>query len=888
MCEKTLDPVWENERFVFDVPESAILNTKSHLVRVVVKSRTPLGGLSIDLGQTDISFTSKGLQDEKVVEGWFPLHPRKSLFSTKSSIKKDLGFIRLRFRWIHTDKGLLDNTMETLNDRIDYLRNIKDEYTLKLSDIFKSKVAHNDSVGNAHEKIEGRYMATMAGEILRGPGYLLRSGSSFVASLAQYAGNPVNLSSRSRLGSSASSQKYTFSCKNNSTKSAASDFNDHNSEASLEIHIGAGRNHSHSRADEELIGSFKSESEQRLEKISQEFHPSVAQILSDAVNRSYSSVMRFIVMKKAVSRFTDEGNYQSTMNRKKQHLEKDALFLRQYLRFESHFETNAQRAFKFAHTIRGDASIMPVEVRNVPAWGNVFIKISYYTESKSTFSIPPATTLSWIAPEHIKEQLSSIESVLEKVFDIDTMNIRGPIRVSVIEDNNVFSREIAYVEIPVLRFIDCTCILSEGEYYDRYFPLTILNSNLHQVSLKFDLKDINLRNICFFFFQESMFSMIEKQFTEKVSIDDFGMLHNLPCINLRMRWTEKMSSVIVEGQPRARNISTVPIRHPPSKPVWYVHTRLRRFSMSIIDDNLQNEIMEFTLDGIDYRIAGNETCFDHSLNMDSLQIDNHLPQATVKVILAQKPVRYLQPVLRFHATFNRKTSHNKLICFDTIELVIQELDLKLEQQTIIICWVFIEDLLRYLETSRSDEQFANNGVFGHLGFNHVLVKSHNIDVKLGSEKSTSVDVELFDEEKLYIDEFLLCMIKINISFITTPVTIISGFSSNIDTEKVKKSFSSSNNRLLYASITAFLARVGEVVLGLTTSISDAPIYLNGKAINHFFVIFNFKYRLHIIEYLMFIFASYYRVICIQTNCYSLCSSIIFLQLLVNFTKLLDR
>ena len=230
VCEKTLDPVWENEHFVFDVPQTAISNAKSHLIRVVVKSTTPFGGISIDLGQTDITFSSKGLPDEKSLEGWFPLHPRKSMLTTKSSLNKDLGFIRLRFRWVHSDKGLIDNTLETVNNRIDYLRAIKDEYTLKLSDLLNSKVVYNDSVGNAQVKRASRYMTTMAGEILRGPGYLIRSGSSIFASLAQYAGSPENLSSRSRIGSSASARRHSVSSKNNYTKSATSDVNDRNSE----------------------------------------------------------------------------------------------------------------------------------------------------------------------------------------------------------------------------------------------------------------------------------------------------------------------------------------------------------------------------------------------------------------------------------------------------------------------------------------------------------------------------------------------------------------------------------------------------------------------------------------------------------------------------------
>jgi hypothetical protein len=341
--------------------------------------------------------------------------------------------------------------------------------------------------------------------------------------------------------------------------------------------------------------------------------------------------------------------------------------------------------------------------------------------------------------------------------------------------------------------------------------------------------------------------MIEKQFTETEKIDEFGMFHNQPCIKLKLRWTAKSSSHMTDHHSNIGG-SKNKAASKRLKPDWYsgpmyMHTRVRRFSIAIIDDKLKYELMELTLDGIDYRISGNETCFDHSLNMDHLQIDNHLPRAAVDVILAQKPVRYQQPVLRFHAKYNRETSHKKLVSFDKIELVIQELDLKLEQQTIIISWFFIDQILKHLNISLSHQKH------GSLGFLDALESRI-------ADDDTIVSVDPFDEDKLYIDELLLCLIKVNISFITTPATLLSNFSNDINPEEVKKSFTSRNQRLLYSSITAFLTRVGEVVLGLTTSISDAPITLSGKVINHFFVSFNIGEKMNYLKYVVFYCSKY--------------------------------
>ena len=243
-----------------------------------------------------------------------------------------------------------------------------------------------------------------------------------------------------------------------------------------------------------------------------------------------------------------------------------------------------------------------------------------------------------------------------------------------------------------------------------------------------------------------------------------------------------------------------------SKSINFFHVRLKSISIALIDPSIKQEIMELTLGDIDYRQSSNESKTRYSLTMESLQLDNHLTKASASVILAQKRVRFMQPVLRLHALYNKTTSHMFLDCYETVEVVIQELDLKLEQQTIIVTWVFIEDLLQqvgmsFTEKSRPDVCSLTN--YGFINPNSQGGKAGPLSQEKRASKIQVKSIEndnnsrgMFNDRKLYIDLLAICLIKINISFITTSDIVLSTFSDNINTEDVRKSFSSNNNRFL--------------------------------------------------------------------------------------------
>jgi hypothetical protein len=82
---------------------------------------------------------SKGFAKEQVVEGWFPLCQRKSIFTvetnTNPSQNCNLGYIKLRFQWVFSDTGLLQSSILAINKRVDALEHLRESISRLLSKI---------------------------------------------------------------------------------------------------------------------------------------------------------------------------------------------------------------------------------------------------------------------------------------------------------------------------------------------------------------------------------------------------------------------------------------------------------------------------------------------------------------------------------------------------------------------------------------------------------------------------------------------------------------------------------------------------------------------------------------------------------------------------------
>ncbi|KAG7355258.1 vacuolar-sorting-associated protein 13 C-terminal domain containing protein [Nitzschia inconspicua] len=108
--EKSLNPRWNDQVFVFDVPEDAVRVTRGHSIQVKVRNFRVVGQHPI-LGQAVVHFAS--LRDQQELVGWYPLSSRagkSDLAISEDQIMSDLsrGSIKLRVQWIYTLPAMID------------------------------------------------------------------------------------------------------------------------------------------------------------------------------------------------------------------------------------------------------------------------------------------------------------------------------------------------------------------------------------------------------------------------------------------------------------------------------------------------------------------------------------------------------------------------------------------------------------------------------------------------------------------------------------------------------------------------------------------------------------------------------------------------------------
>jgi hypothetical protein len=187
-----------------------------------------------------------------------------------------------------------------------------------------------------------------------------------------------------------------------------------------------------------------------------------------------------------------------------------------------------------------------------------------------------------------------------------------------------------------------------------------------------------------------------------------------------------------------------------------------------------------------------------------------LADSITPVLLHQTQTKYPQPIFRLYLRKNNLLSNAaaKLACYDAFQLVIQELDIHLEQQTVVAAWDTAQktaDIWFSLFPTLFDSQEAT------------IKRSTDLISNISQVTTTT------DNNKLYIDRFNLNSIKINISFIMTPDLV---FQNRERSQNRDMSQRFQGGGILYA-FSSFLKQVGEVVLDLSSNISNASIEITG-------------------------------------------------------------
>lgn len=114
--DKTNDPKWSEQCFVFDVPRDAVDVSRGYSLRIKVFNCKITGNHSF-LGRTEIQLQT--LKNQHELEGWYPLTGRKN------QEFKVRGSIRVRAQWIYSVPAFLDYHLQFSKRRLDEIERSK-------------------------------------------------------------------------------------------------------------------------------------------------------------------------------------------------------------------------------------------------------------------------------------------------------------------------------------------------------------------------------------------------------------------------------------------------------------------------------------------------------------------------------------------------------------------------------------------------------------------------------------------------------------------------------------------------------------------------------------------------------------------------------------------
>ena len=183
----------------------------------------------------------------------------------------------------------------------------------------------------------------------------------------------------------------------------------------------------------------------------------------------------------------------------------------------------------------------------------------------------------------------------------------------------------------------------------------------------------------------------------------------------------------------------------------YAQISLGTVSLSVIDSVRSRELLTLCVCDILSRYADTAKTTKLGLTIGWIQLDHQLENCVAPVILAPTPVHSVQPTLQLSVLKDNMRSTGGLHSFMYCGILVQELDLKVEEDIIQSLWIFIQGVLR----DRNRRHAARNEGAKSDDFQNAFEEETNMEKggdggQDGDEDSGMVGN--FLKSKLYIEE----------------------------------------------------------------------------------------------------------------------------------------
>jgi hypothetical protein len=385
--------------------------------------------------------------------------------------------------------------------------------------------------------------------------------------------------------------------------------------------------------------------------------------------------------------------------------QRDPIKILESTSFSDELDRECYRSYKHVRTQAGELLMTAIRAYHIPErkFSSVFVKVTYGGNEYVT-----ATTsrndndngAEWVT-EMTGEESGDAATLISHAFriGIETLNIKSDIKVEIIGNGYTRQKTLASVEIPVFNIIDAISLPNEASdttsttyAYNAWFPL---DTDMASINADGNKKTLIMSKEC-----------------ERIDYTEFAA--DTPCIKLRFAWknphaynVDDPSGELVRALNEARLNEARLL--PQENLDMYCRVQLPYLSVSIVDSLNATQLMQVSVIGVESRYSLSRSYTDVSANLNWLQVDNQLPQASAGVILAPKTRRHPQPTLRIHTRKNNLLSNEHLNSYDTVQMILQELDITLEQKTIVAFFLMIKGYQRE-RTSDLNTSYTSNTI----------------------------------------------------------------------------------------------------------------------------------------------------------------------------------
>ncbi len=755
-CEKTLNPKWIGQKFVFDVPQEAAHSKRGFRLRILILSRNPFK-LNDFVGQADIPLSV--LQDEQERHGWFPLTRRSSRFVHLGAVDQISGSIRLRVQWLQSTSSFLEYRIQELKG---LLSSIKLRLTRTTQRVMHLEKEQFESIQKRRLGIHMNLSTTSSRRIRLWRNLLKIGPVQFWGSF-----NETNRFERPSMHSENSFQSSNRSQRTPLASESPASFLQGVKELNYSRHEYPEGNRVLRAHSLQFIGnqgsSFTDIVGDNSNKLWAVQHPSVLSQSNSSIDESSTGLNsrplpRDEKCHKPSSSLSNCNHLLLSSNVSPHNLK---MFLFKYKQNQASFTARVSQLNSFVREKQiSDAAISKLlwarneeggrdrtiaecdEFEQHKPYSHLFLR------RKSIKSIVSPCRQALICEvdlyhKHVLQvggtiRLSPLKAlnlsdISRRIFMVVTTRLQGGLfewqsdraqaaiqpywdvrskvcefSVSAVDTNSIMTVEVfaeggvagvksnvllGSLHMRIASLIDC-CVFKARSEYRRWFPL-ILPGEISRLEMLGEGGSVVGGGLS-----------MAHNVSEQRSPADFNSRN--PIVQLAVTW-KPLTVPVTSHEPtpkRAAEGSTA-MKH--ERTLSYMCTRFSEVGLGLVDSERPIELLRITGAGGDLCWSESAEYTRYSCMVETIQVDNQSKDAHGdSVVLAPTPVMLPYPALQVSAIQNNAKSHSKLQHFEYVCFLLQELDIRIEQRLVTDCVRFTITVLDYHRNRKKEGNAASN------------------------------------------------------------------------------------------------------------------------------------------------------------------------------------